>query len=195
MIAHQLANDLRPILSSADRVADRFCRRHAVTLLEQDDVRQDLLLDLLTRLKAFDRTRSTLTTFAAMCFKHRIARLGIAAGRENLVRHPVALDAALPGGEGLTFLDTISDEEGYGAWVGHSADLYFERERHLDLDRALSAIGPAVVQLCATILDPAQRRVGMSRATVHRRVRELRCQLLAAGVAEPVKQAARPVGI
>src|SRR4051812_414552 len=90
---------LHPVLASADRAAALFCRQHAGPLFEHDDVRQDLLLDLLIRLRSFDPARSSLPTFAALCFQHRTTRLGLVARRDRRARHPIALDAPLPGQE------------------------------------------------------------------------------------------------
>lgn len=179
-----ITTDLRSVLASADRAAARFGREHAGSMLEQDDVRQDLLLDLLTRLRSFDPTRSSLSTFAAICFQHRTTRLGVVARRDHRSRHPAALDAALPGRIGLTLLDTIAENDGYAAWTGQPTDGVAQRERDLDLDRALSALGPEVVPLCAALLEGGRgrARAGLSRITIHRRVQELRCQLLAAGI-------------
>ena len=176
--------NLRPVLASADRAAGRFCRQHAGPLLEQDDVRQDLLLDLLTRLRSFDLARSSLATFATICFQHRAARLSETIRRDQRARHPAALDAPLPGQPELKLLDTIAESDGYGAWIGQPVDRQSEHEHRLDLDRALSAMSPDVVPLCAAILRPGrtQTGVGLSRTTIHRRLRELRCQLLAAGI-------------
>lgn len=173
---------LHPILSYADRAADRLCRQHAGPRLEHDDVRQDLLLDLLTRLKGFDPARSSLPTFAAICFRHRATHLGILSGRERRGRHPAALDAPLPDGEGLILLDTISNGDGYGAWIGQSIDRHGASEQRLDFDRALSLLGPDAIPLCAALLEPPQVAQTLSRTTAHRRVHELRLQLLALGV-------------
>src|SRR4051794_36075781 len=164
---------LRPILASADHAAARFCRHHADPLLEQDDVRQDLLLDFLKRLRSFDPARSSLRTFAAICFQHRTTRLALVARRDRRARHLLALDAPLPGQIELMLLDTVAENDGYGAWIGQCAEGVAQLEHYLDLDRALSTLDANVVPLCAALLrgDRTGAGASMSRTTIHRRVR------------------------
>ncbi len=177
--------DVSPLVDQADHAAARFCRRQAGPLVEQDDVRQDLLLDLLTRLDRFDPARGSLPFFAAVCFNHRSARLGVAAGRDRQARRAVALDAPLPGSDGLTVLDTLSDSDGYSAWIGQPTDGIADLVGRLDFDRAVSALPGDALPICAALMrddpDPAAG-AGLPRTTFYRRVHELRCQLLAAGI-------------
>ena len=176
---------LRSLLRSADHAAARFCRQQFGLLIEQDDVRQDLLLDLLARLDCFDPTRSSLPFFAAVCFRHRVARLSVAAHRDRQARSPVELDMPRPGSSASSLLDTLADSDGYSAWIGQPTDETAELDRRLDLDRALSAMRRDALPICAALMkdepDPAAS-AGMSRTTFYRRVHEVRCQLLAAGI-------------
>ena len=188
--------DLHPILRNADRAAGRFCLKHGGPLLEQEDVRQDLLLDLLIRLKAFDPARSSLAFFAAICFRHRSARMAGAARRDRLARHPVALDAPLPGSESLSLKDVIAEADGYGAWIGQPVNGVIEIEEQLDLDRILTTLPADAVPLCAVLMGDESDSAGVagvSRTTLHRHVVELRCRMLAGG-ATPRRGTNRRVG-
>ena len=185
------------IYRHADRAAGQFCRKHADPIIEYDDIRQDLLLDLLTRVPNHDLTRSSFGTFAAICFRHRSARLALNIHRHRRSRHPRALDAPVPG-QDTVLHDTLSEDDGYAAWVGQPTNRSATLDRRLDLDRIITALPAELITLCAVLMsdtaDPA-RAAGLPRTTRHRRIRELRCRLLAAGIGTHVEQTAATVGI
>ena len=103
------------LVAVADRAAAQLCRRSCGRDLDREDVRQDLLVDLLSRFGAYDASRGTLRTFAALCFKHRSARLMRTAYRERLARHPVELDGSAVKGGTTSVIDTLDASEGFGA--------------------------------------------------------------------------------
>lgn len=190
--------DLRPLFETADQTAARLCKKVRSPWLEPEDVRQDLLLDLFTRLKSYDRERGTLPAFAAVCFHHRSARLSHAAQRERMCRHPSSLESPLPGSVDLTLADTVAEADGYGAWMGQQIDSFAAVEQSLDLDRALTTLSCSALHLCAVLMqdepDPAGA-AGLPRTTFHRRVHDLRCHMLAAGLGGRVERIGEPVGI
>lgn len=175
--------DLEPLLPIAERMARGLCRRLRLPADEAEDLRQDLLTDLIARLPGFDPALGTLAAFAMTCFRHRATVLTRRACRERAMRHPTSLDDPLPGG--LTVGGALREADGYGAWVGQPTDAIAALERQLDLDRAAQALGEEDVQLCRVLArgetSPA-RKVGLSRTTAFRRLREMRLRLLAAGV-------------
>ena len=181
-----IETDLHPILAGADRAARRFCRKHARQFVEHEDIRQELLLDLLSRLHQFDARRSPLRPFVVMCFAHRLAQLLRAARREHATRHPVELDAPVVTGGIICVIDNLAESDGFGTWIGQPTDQILALELRLDFDRALSAMAADVVPLCAALLRHGSSRRGpsMSRTTLHRRKHDLRCRLLAAGIGD-----------
>lgn len=178
--------DLHPIYRLATQEARRLGRSLRVTAHEREDLRQDLLVDFLIRLPAFDPARADLEVFAMVCFRHAGSRIARRVLRERAGRHPVSLDDALPGGEGLTVVDTIREADGYGAWCGQTTDAAAVVERRLDLERAASAIDPEDHSLCAALSQHSPHEFGeqktMPRARIYRRIREMRLRLLAAGI-------------
>ena len=176
---------LEPLHRLADKHARRLCRSLHLPAHEAEDLRQDLLTDLLARLPDYAAERGDLRGFAATCFKHRAARLALWHRRERASRADVSLDDPLPGGEGLTVGAALAEDAGYGAWVGQPTDRIAMLERRLDLERAGQALSPDDMPLLAALARgdanaPAQ--AGLSRTTAFRRVQEARLQLLAAGV-------------
>lgn len=177
--------DLEPLHRLADQHARRLCRSLRLAAHELEDVRQDLLTDLLARLPDYDAERGDLRGFAATCFKHRVARLALWHRRERAGRADFSLDDPLPGDEGMTIGAALAEDAGYGAWVGQPTDRIAMLERRLDLERAGQALSPDDMPLLAALARgdahaPAQ--AGLSRTTAFRRVHEMRLRLLAAGV-------------
>jgi hypothetical protein len=92
--------DLDSLHRLADGAARRLRRRLRLPGHEQEDLRQDLLADLLARLPGFDPARGGLLAFASTCFRHRAARLADRHRRDAAARARLSLDDRLPHGEG-----------------------------------------------------------------------------------------------
>ncbi len=180
--------DLDTIHPIAQRQARRLCRALGRPSHEREDMEQDMLLDLLTRLPSFDPTRGTLAAFATVCFQHRASRLATRLRREMRERHEASLDDAVPGQEEeLTLADIIPESEGYAAWSGQQTDAVATLERRLDLDRAGAVLDERDLPLCASLTRCTPHELGqeglLPRSVLYRRIREMRLRLLAAGIA------------
>lgn len=178
--------DLAALQRDANRVAQRIVRTCRIPRHEQEDLRQDLLADLLSRLKGFDPDRGSLGAFAAFCFEHHAIRLAERILRGRAAMAPVSLDDPQPGSDGLTIGDTIPEAEGYGAWLGQPTDAFAEVERRIDLDRALGTLSADQIPLCAQLIERTPHEIAkssrVSRATLYRQLGELRLRLLVAGI-------------
>ncbi|SUE62867.1 Uncharacterised protein [Roseomonas gilardii subsp. rosea] len=178
--------DLTPSYRLATQEARRLCRSLGLPAHEREDLRQDLLVDFLARLPAFDSARAEIEAFAMVCFRHAGARIARRVQRERAARHPRSLDDTLPNTDGLTLADTIGEVDGYGAWCGQSTDAIAALERRLDLERAAGAIAAQDYPLCAALSEHTPHEFGeqktMPRMRIYRRIREMRLRLLAAGI-------------
>jgi RNA polymerase sigma-70 factor (ECF subfamily) len=179
--------DLAPIHGLAAGEARRLRRSLGLPSHEHEDLRQDLLVDFLARLPAFDPARAELAAFARLCFRHASARIARRVQRERAVRHTLSLDDALPGRDRLTLGDTVGEADGYGAWCRQPIDAITALERRLDLERAAAiAVDPEDRHLCAGLSVHTPHELGelrtMPRMRIYRRIRELRLRLLAAGI-------------
>src|SRR3990167_8905350 len=133
------SSHLRTLLHEADGGARRAVRRLHAPHLDLDDIRQDLLLDLIRRIPAFDSGRGALGAFAGKVIAHRVARTARVAIRERSLFGivPTSLDEPVPDADGLTRGDLVAEGNGYGALFGQSPDRIAEVDRRLDLARGL----------------------------------------------------------
>ncbi|MBW8269992.1 sigma factor [Caldovatus aquaticus] len=187
---HQLSlADLALLHPIAERAARRVCRIARLPAQEREDIRQDLLLDLLTRLPAFDPARGSLAAFATVCFRHRGIRLAARLRRERDGRHPASLDAPIAGadGEEVSLAELIPESEGHAAWCGQPTDRIAALERRLDLGRAGAALDERDHPLCAALAEHTPHELGrrgpLPRSVLYRRIAEMRLRLFAAGIA------------
>ena len=158
---------------------------------ERDDIEQDMLLDLLTRLPSFDAERGTLEAFATLCFRHRGIRLAEHVRRDRQRHHLTAFDDVVAtGGDAdaaLTLAEVLPEADGLLVWWGQPSDAAAICERRLDLSSAAAALDVRDHTLCAALsaspVQEAARRCAMSRASLYRRIAEMRLRMLAAGIA------------
>lgn len=172
----------------ADVGAARLVRRFRLPAHEREDIRQDLLADLIARLPAFDPARGSLGAFAGKVVAHRAARLAVRICRERDLFAPVSLDTPLAGTEGATLGDILPENAGYAAMMGQATDRFAAVERRLDLLRAVGQLRRPEQALCAELLHrtPVEisERGSASRASVYRKVQEIRLQLMVHGLAD-----------
>jgi len=164
------AEALQALDRDADRHALRIVRVCRIPQREREDLRQELLTELLRRLKHFDPDRGSLGGFASVCFSHHAARLieRILRGRTAMA---VSLDAPLPGAGSLTIADALANEDGYGALMGQASDAVATLERRLDLGRALASLPLEQLRHCVAIAEErgdAPNGFTRSRSTVFR---------------------------
>jgi len=182
-------SDLQLLLSEAHRAARRLVRRVRLPRHQLEDVRQDLLLDLLERLPAFDARRGTLGAFAGKILTHKAARLAKSIWRERTRFGvvPVSLDEAASSGCGEPRGRFLPEDQGLAAHLGQPTDAFARIERRLDLERALGALNGGDLRLCVELCDATADRlaaVGRApRSSLYRSVKRIRLELMTAGLA------------
>jgi DNA-directed RNA polymerase specialized sigma24 family protein len=181
-------SDLQILLHETDVAAARLVRRLGLPANEREDLRQDLLIDLIARLPAFDPACGSLGAFAGTVVAHQAARLAARIRRDRSLFSPLSLDDLLSGTDGDTLGDTIPESNGYAAMMGQSTDGFAAVERRLDLDRALGALRRSDLALCAELIHRTPTELSQdgfgSRATLYRQVHEIRLRLMTGGVAD-----------
>ncbi|MFN3946112.1 MAG: sigma factor [Allosphingosinicella sp.] len=181
-------DDLRILLHEADIAARRLVRRLRLAPAELDDVRQDLLVDLIARLPAYDPDRGTLGAFAGIVLANRATRIACKAKRERRMygSTPISLDEILPESDGLTRGDLVAEADGLSALFGQPVDAFAAVEERLDVERGLGSLAPADGALCASLSRTTVDRLAASghgaRSSLYRRIKDIRLVLTAIGI-------------
>ena len=181
---HHLAR----ILDEADVAACRLHRRLCLPAADLDDLRQDLLIDLICRLPAFDASRGSIGAFAGIVLRNQASRIALRLHRDRWSGRGtlVSLDAPLRPDTTDTFGDTLSQSDGLAAWHGQDCDDLARTNLRHDLARVLGQLAPAARIFCAALgqcplRDLVAQGVG-SRSALYRRTGELRFDLTARGL-------------
>lgn len=177
--------DLVTILDEADAAAARLRRRLGLPRTDLDDLRQDLLLDLIRRLPAFDAKRGSIGAFAGIVLRNQASRIATRVARERRATGGRMLSLDERGADGTSIAERLGETDSLSAWHGHCVALEAAIDARLDLARALGALHARDRSLCAAATQCpvrvlAERGLG-SRATLYRRLHELRCALAAHG--------------
>ena len=177
--------DLVTILDEADVASVRLRRRLGLPRVNLDDLRQDLLLDLIRRLPAFDVRRGSIGAFAGLVLRNQSSRIAARVARERRATGGRLLSLDAPASDGTTLGDRLGEADSLSAWHGHCVALEAVIDASIDLARALGALHPRDRSLCAAAAQWSVRALSArghgSRATLYRRLRNLRCVLAAHG--------------
>ncbi|MGE0252964.1 MAG: sigma factor [Alphaproteobacteria bacterium] len=181
-------SDLEVVLYEAEVAARRLVRQLRLPRVDLDDVRQDLLVDLLTRLPAFDAERGALGAFAGLVVRNHATRIAAKVRRQQRIfgTSPMSLDDPAPGCDGASLSEAVSEEQGLWSCLGQPTDSFAEAERRFDVERALGTLEHGDRNLCAALSMQSVDRAAScgvgARSSLYRRVREIRLALLARGV-------------
>ena len=181
------------ILAEVDHQAKRLVGRHGLPAHELDDVRQDLITDIIARAPAYDDARASPSTFVAMVAANGAALLGRRYYRQQGLfgRSPVSLDEPIGDDDGapVTRGELVAEADGYAAWLGQPSDPLLATERRLDLQAAVQLLPARLRGLCdALVTDTAKgacRSQERSRADHYRCRREIGLRFRAAGLSSP----------
>jgi RNA polymerase sigma-70 factor (ECF subfamily) len=147
-------DDLQILLHEADIAARRLVRQLRLPRADLDDVRQDLLVDLIARLPAYDADRGTLGAFAGAILANRATRIANKAKRERRMygATPISLAAE----------ERLDVERGLGS-----------------LEPADGALCAA---LARTTVDRLATNGHGARSSIYRRIKDTRLALTAVGI-------------
>lgn len=186
---HEISpDDLHVLLHEADRAARRFLWKLGLPVFDLDDIRQELLVDLIARFRGFDPERGSLGAFANIVLSNRAAELATKIKRERSVfgTMPVSLDEPAPGCPGITRGDTYSEDEGLATVWGQPVDSFTVAERRIDVARGVRRLDAGEQTLCAALTEaniPDLAASGHgSRTGLYRQLKELRFALAAFGL-------------
>jgi hypothetical protein len=169
--------------------AARLIHRVASTDYDQDDLRQDLTVILLTRISKFDPARASLARFVWVLADHHVANVRghrRAQRRDHRRAEPFwennSLNAREFDGNDLTSLDQY--ESAFGRYSRTATEVI---ELRLDVARVVNTLPPELKAVASILqagsIETTARAVGASRATVYRKSRGvLRAAFMKAGL-------------
>ena len=184
----QLSPDnIETIIHEADAAARRLRRRLCLPICEREDLGQDLLVDLLRRLPAFDRARGSLGTFAGLILRIQASRIAIRHHQHRRVQGGSLLSLEMPlAGSHVPVGETLIEADGLSAWHGQDCCTATCIELHHDLQTALAHLPTEERRFCAAL---AHRTVAAltgagfgSRSALYRRLADLRHVFTAHGL-------------
>lgn len=182
------SDDLHILHHEADMAARRLLRQLRLPKDDLSDIRQDLVLDALKRLKSFDSARGSLGAFLNAVMANKATRIArqVKAHRRLFGANPVSLDEPIPAFEGMARGDLLSEDDGFAARCGQPMDAFAAVERRVDLERRLGILSRRDSALCAALSQASVEELAVhgrgARASLYRRVRDIRLALTASGL-------------
>ena len=181
-------DDLRTVLHEADVAARRLLRQLQLPRADLEDLRQELLADLIARVSAFDPGRGSLGAFAAIVLANRSTSIATKVKRDRRLygAAPISLNETIPDSDGLARGDLIGEDQGLAAYFGQPADAFAAAERRLDVERGLGTLDHGDRALCVALSHSTVDRLAATghgaRSNLYRRVTNIRLALLAVGL-------------
>ncbi|MDK9720420.1 MAG: hypothetical protein OEL53_04465 [Rhodospirillales bacterium] len=177
--------DLHLIQYEADAAARRLRRTLGLSPDDTADLRQELLLDVIARLRSFDPARGSLGAFVGTVMAHRASRL--AAQIRNERRHSGgSLDEPLAGADGGCRVDLVGEEDRLATLYGQPTNAFAAIERRIEIERGLGCLDRKDRVLCAALSHATPDQLAIAgrgvRSSLYRRVREIRFRLMAVGL-------------
>jgi RNA polymerase sigma-70 factor (ECF subfamily) len=179
--------ELAILIDEAAAAARRLHRKLALPAADLDDLRQDLLVDLICRLPGFDARRGSIGAFASIVLRNQSARIAMQTHRQRRAQGGTlaSLDAPIAGGS-EPLGHALTEADGLVAWHGQHRCAAEDAELRHDLARALGALPEEARTLCAALgtcaIADLVRRDGISRSALYRRLARLRLDLAMRGL-------------
>ncbi len=176
------------ITSEAAAVARRLQRRLGLPVCEREDLAQDLLVDLLRRLPAYDPAKGGLGAFSGLILRNQASRIAMKIMRERRAAggFTVSLDAPAAEDDPRPLFEAISDTQGLAAWHGQHLSEAEKQQGRISIETALAQLPHCGQRLCAALSVNSVNTLCKggfgSRSAIYRRISELRVVLTAHGL-------------
>ena len=180
-------DDLATLIDEAAIAARRLHRKLMLPAADLDDLRQDLLVDLICRLPGFDARRGSIGAFANIVLRNQSSRIAIRHHRQRRAQGGtvLSLDAPVSGAtEPLGCL--LAEADGLAAWHGQDRSATHDADTIHDLARVLGGLPEEARGLCAALgtcaVAEIVERTGTSRSALYRHIARLRLDLAMRGI-------------
>ena len=178
--------DLTTLITEAAVAARRLHRKLVLPAADIDDLRQDLLIDLICRLPGFDSRRGSIGAFANIVLHNQSSRIAIRHHRQRRAQggSVLSLDAPIEGGtEPMGCL--LAETDGLAAWHGQNRCAADDADLRHDLAHALGDLPDDARGLCIALgtcaIADIINRTGTSRSALYRHIALLRLDLAMRG--------------
>ena len=179
--------DLSTLIAEADAAARRLRRKLALPVADHDDVRQDLLVDLICRLPGFDARRGSIGAFANIVLHNQSSRIAMRHHRQRRAQGGSLLSLEVPlAGAREPVGDTLTEDDGLAAWHGQTCCAAAVTELYHALQAALARLPAEDRRFCAALAHRPVTALAAegfgSRSALYRRLADLRHVLTAHGL-------------
>src|SRR5690606_5810119 len=145
-------DDIETIIREADAAAQRLLHKLCLPLCEREDLGQDLLVDLLRRLPAYDASRGTIGAFANIVLRNQSSRIAMRHHRQRQAQGGTMLSLDVPAAAGIEPLGCLlAEADGLAVWHGKDPCATEDAELRHDLARALGDLPEDARGLCAAL--------------------------------------------
>lgn len=179
--------DLAILIDEAAVAARRLHRKLRLPAADLDDLRQDLLVDLICRLPGFDARRGSIGAFAGIVLRNQSSRIAMRHHRRRRAQGGTVLSLDVPPAGGTEPLGCLlAESDGLAAWHGQDLCATEDAELRHDLARALGELPEDARELCAALgtcaIAEIVGRAGISRSALYRHIARLRLDLAMRGL-------------
>lgn len=179
--------DLSILIDEADAAARRLHRKLVLPTGDLDDLRQDLLVDLICRLPGFDVRRGNIGAFANIVLRNQCSRIAIRHHRQRRAQGGALLSLEVPvSGSRLPVGDTLAETDGLAYWHGQAATAHSIADQNRAVNAAISRLPAMDRRFCAALADRSITALAAegfgSRSALYRRLSDLRHVLTAHGL-------------
>lgn len=179
--------DLSTLIAEADAAACRLRRKLVLPAVDHDDLRQDLLVDLICRLPGFDARRGSIGAFANIVLRNQSSRIAMRHHRQRRAQGGSLLSLEVPlAGTREPVGDTLTEGDGLAAWHGQTCCAAAGTELHHALQAALARLPAEDRRFCAALAHRPVTALAAegfgSRSALYRRLADLRHVLTAHGL-------------
>ena len=178
--------DLATLIDEAAIAARRLHRKLVLPAVDLDDLRQDLLVDVICRLPGFDARRGSIGAFANIVLRNQSSRIAMRHHRQRRAQGGTMLSLDVPAASGIEPLGCLLTEtDGLAAWHGQDLCATEDAELRHDLARVLGDLPEEARSLCAALGTCAIAEIigqtGTSRSALYRHIARLRLDLAMRG--------------
>ncbi len=181
-------DNVQTIIRETQAAAKRLQRRLGLPACDQEDLCQDLLIDLLRRLPAYNPERGSLGAFSGLILRNQASRIAMRTMRKRRLQGGglLSLDAPFGGDDPRPLVEMIAEDQGLDAWHGQSATAAENIEQRNAIESALGHLPDNDRRLCAAVSARPVAALAAngfgSRSALYRRLSNLRFTLTAHGL-------------